>query len=162
MSKWRDLIEEVLAGCFFMIGCTLVVYGVIVRYVFNQPVFWVDEISTYFLLWGILLGWSMAEKAGKHISVGLLYDFLPGSVQLPISIFEKICSLLFSAFLSVASVILWFHYWNNSQVSINAQISLWIVYLIMPIASLLLLIRFLEELVHIIRTGEIPKGGGGH
>lgn len=108
------------------------------------------------------MGWSMAEKAGKHISVGLLYDFLPRSFQYPISIFEKICSLLFSAFLSVASVFLWLHYYNNSQVSTNAQISLWIVYLIMPLASLLLLIRFIEELVYIIRTGEIPTGGGGH
>lgn len=162
MSKWRNLIEEILAGGFFLIGCSLVVYGVIVRYVFNQPIFWVDEISTYFLLWGILLGWSMAERAGKHISVSLLYDFLPRKMQFSISIFEKICSLLFSAFLSVASIFLWLHYYNNSQVSTNAQISLWIVYLIMPIASLLLLIRFLEELSHIFRTGEIPTGGGGH
>ena len=160
MSKWRNLIEEFFAGAFFLIGCAAVVYGVIVRYVFNKPIFWVDEISTYLLVWGILLGWSIAAKKGKHVSVGILYDFLPKKYQYPISIFEKICSLSFSAFLTVASIFLWLQYFNNGQVSTNAQISLWIVYLIMPVGSILLGIRFLEELIHIIKTGEIPTGGG--
>jgi|GEM_PF-3652865 len=62
MSRWRDLIEEVLSGTFFLAGCALVVYGVTMRYVFHSPVFWVDEIFTYFLLWAIMLGWSLTEK----------------------------------------------------------------------------------------------------
>jgi len=160
LSKWRNLLEEFLAGTFFLTGCAAVVYGVIVRYVFNKPIFWVDEISTYLLVWGILLGWSMAEKKGKHVSVGILYEFLPKKYQYPISIFEKTCSFLFSIFLTVASIYLWLHYFNNGQVSTNAQISLWIVYLIMPLGSLLLGIRFFEELIHIIKTGEIPTEGG--
>lgn len=166
MGKWRDLVEEALAGIFFVIGCVLVVYGVIVRYVFNQPIFWVDEISTYFLVWGILLGWSIAEKDGHHISVGILYDFISRKWQYRISIFEKISNILFSLFLSAASIVLWLHYLKNSQVSLNAQISLWIVYLIMPIATILLFLRFLEELVGLFRKNSkqtqantLQKGG---
>ncbi|MGI6677603.1 MAG: TRAP transporter small permease [Dehalobacterium sp.] len=165
MSKWReirDIIEEILAGGFFLAGCALVVYGVIVRYLFHKPLFWVDEVSTYLLVWGILLGWSMAEKKGKHLSVGILYDFLPKRFQYVISIFEKICSLLFSAFLTAASYFLWLHYYNNGQISTNSQVELWLVYLIMPIGSILLGIRFLEELVNIIKTGEVPRGGDHH
>jgi C4-dicarboxylate transporter DctQ subunit len=165
VGKIRDRLEEILAGSFFCIGSFLVVYGVIMRYVFHAPLFWVDEISTYLLLWGILLGWSLAQQDGRHVCVDLLYAFLPKKWQYRIGVFEKICSILFCIFLFVASVTLWLHYVNNAQVSTNAQIKLWIVYLIMPLSSLMFLIRFIEEIISLIRGGidslkSIDIGGG--
>jgi len=166
MGKIRNRLEEFLAGTFFCIGSAMVVYGVIMRYIFHAPIFWVDEISTYLLLWGILLGWSMAQQDGRHICVDLLYAFLPKKLQYKISIFEKIVSVLFTLFLTVASVTLWLHYFNNSQVSTNAQIKLWLVYLIMPVSALTFLIRFVEDLVGLIRGGvdslKSVDLGGGH
>lgn len=154
MSKWRNLIEEVLAGTFFLTGCGLVVYGVVMRYVFHSPVFWVDEIFTYLLLWGIMIGWSLTEKEGRHIRVHLLYDFLPGKWQYRVSIFEKIVSLVFCGFFVYASTKLFLKYLESGQVSVNAHISLWIVAMIMPVAGILFALRFLEDLIFLLRKGK--------
>lgn len=157
MTKWRDLIEEILAGTFFLAGCALVVYGVVMRYVFENPIFWVDEIFTYLLLWGIMIGWSLTEKKGRHIRIHLLYDFLPSKWQYVVSIFEKIVSLVFCGFFIYASTVLFLKYMHTGQVSINAQISLWMVTLIMPVAGILFALRFLQDLITLIRKG---KGEG--
>ena len=167
-----DKLNKVLMGLedsvngFLLLSATVVLFiNVIMRYVFHAPLFWVDEISTYLLLWGILLGWSLAQQDGRHVCVDLLYAFLPKKWQYRIGVFEKICSILFCIFLFVASVTLWLHYVNNAQVSTNAQIKLWIVYLIMPLSSLMFLIRFIEEIISLIRGGidslkSIDIGGG--
>lgn len=154
MSRWRDLIEEALAGTFFLAGCALVVYGVTMRYVFHNPIFWVDEIFTYLLLWAIMIGWSLTEKKGRHIRIYLLYDYLPKHWQYRVSIFEKIISLVFCGFFIYASIVLFLKYLQTGQVSINAQISLWIVTLIMPLAGILFALRFLEDLISLIRKGQ--------
>lgn len=160
MKKWRDLVEEAVAGTFFVAGCALVVYGVIMRYVIHSPVFWVDEVSTYLLLWGTVLGWSLAEKAGRHIRVNLLYEFLSPRWRKGPDVFEKLISLGFCLFLLYASTVLVMKYAQTGQVSINAQIKLWIVYLVMPMAGLLLGARFLEELIQVIRNISTDGKGG--
>jgi len=150
LSKIRDILEEVFAGTFFCLGTILITYGVIMRYVFQTPVFWVDEISIYILLWGILIGWSMAAKHKRHVQVDVLYAIMPRKMQYYVTVFEKFVCVFFSFFMIYASYLLWIHYWANQQVSINAQVPLWIVFLVMPVATFLLGIRYLEEFIRIL------------
>lgn len=55
-QRFYSSFEDAFAGLFFFTGVTLIFYGVISRYFFKSPVFWVDEISTYILVWGCILG----------------------------------------------------------------------------------------------------------
>ena len=152
-KKIYSAVEETLAGTFFFTGVCLIFYGVVSRYVFKKPLFWVDEISTYILVWGCILGWSVAQRDGRHIRVGLLYEFLPPKVQRYVSIFASTASILFCLFLTYLGYVLETKYLQTGQRSLNTQFPLWAVYFFVPVAALMLCVRYVEELYHLLKDG---------
>ncbi|AEG16620.1 Tripartite ATP-independent periplasmic transporter DctQ component [Desulfofundulus kuznetsovii DSM 6115] len=153
LQRIYSVFEEAIAGIFFFAGVTLIFYGVISRYVFKNPLFWVDEISTYILVWGCILGWSIAQRDGRHIRVSLLYNYMPRKVQHYVSIFASIASILFCLFLTYVGYVLETKYLHTGQRSLNTQFPLWAVYFFVPIASFMLCIRYIEELYHLLKNG---------
>ena len=167
-----ELFEDIFSGTFFLSGVTLIFYGVIMRYIFKAPVFWVDEVSTYVLVWGAILGWSIAQRDGRHIRVTILYERFPVRVQRWVSIFSRSLSLLFCLFLAYLGFLLELKYLESHQLSINTQLPLWIAYFFVPVAALMLGLRFYVELRFLLKDGGaewiknrregIGTGGSGH
>ncbi|GAB6154611.1 TRAP transporter small permease [Desulfosporosinus burensis] len=167
-----ELFEDIFSGVFFLTGVTLIFYGVIMRYIFKTPVFWVDEVSTYVLVWGAILGWSIAQRDGRHIRVTILYDKFPVRVQRRISIFSRTLSFLFCLFLAYLGLLLEMKYLVSHQVSINIQLPLWIAYFFVPVAALMLGLRYILDLRFLLkdkgsewidkRLKDIEMGGSGH
>ncbi len=44
---------------------------VVLRYLFNHPVTWIEEISRYLFVWIVFLGSATAFRAGEHIKVDI-------------------------------------------------------------------------------------------
>lgn len=156
MQKIRqiyDLCEDVFAGVFFLAGVLLINYNVFTRYVFRKALVWGDEVSTYLLIWGGLLGWSIAQRHRRHIRVGLLYEFLTLPVQRYIDIFATLVSLGFCIFVSMAGCKLVAMYVDSGLSSINSGLPYWPIYLIMPISGVMLGFRYLDELYQLIKSG---------
>ncbi|UYZ12799.1 TRAP transporter small permease [Brevibacillus sp. WF146] len=150
MSKWREryaAFEDFLAGSLIVIGVALIFYGVVCRYVFNSPKAWVDEISTYFVVWGTLIGSAVALREGHHIQVDVLYDRLPASLQKVCNVFANALGVLFCfCFIFFGGKLLAL-YMETQQQSTDVGIFLWIVYLVIPLSGLMLGYRFLDNLL---------------
>lgn len=164
-QRFYSSFEDVFSGLFFFTGVSIIFCGVISRYVFKTPLFWVDEISTYILVWGCILGWSIAQRDGRHIRVSLLYDILSLKVQRYVSIFASISSIMFCLFLAYLGCLLEIKYMQTGQLSLNIQFPLWAVYFFVPIAALMLSVRYMEELHKLLKNGgrdwlEDRKAGG--
>lgn len=156
MSSFKKVyskFEDIFAGIFFFSGISLIFYGVICRYVFGSPLYWVDEISTYILVWGCILGWSIAQRDGRHIRVGILYDYLSVRVRWYISIFASFASIVFCFFLAYLGYVLEVKYLTSGQQSMNTQFPLWAVYVFVPVAALMLSARFVEEMYGLLKNG---------
>lgn len=153
LAKTWDLVEEVLSGVFFMIGITLIFYGVIMRYLFNMPSIWVDEFSVYFIIWGTVIGWSIAQRDKRHICVNILYDFVNIKTQRVLTIISNILGIVFCVFLAYAASMLEIDYIKTMQRSINTAFPLWVVYIFFPFASLILGMRFIQGLVLALKNG---------
>lgn len=66
-----------LAGLALLAMTGIVCFEIVSRYVFNEPTYWVTEISTYLLVGMTFLGLAVAQKDGSHIRVELLSNALP-------------------------------------------------------------------------------------
>ena len=64
---------------FFRSRCRAHFYGVIMRYIFNEPQAWVEELARYSIIWGTFLGFGLALRHNQHIQVDILYDKLKPS-----------------------------------------------------------------------------------
>jgi len=144
-------LEDMVSGSFLVTGLGLVFYGVIMRYFLEKPVFWADEIATYFVIWGTFLGLSVALREKRHIQVVLLYDRLPLKVRWVLSLFVSVLGTIFCIFFTYAGILLEQNYLMLGQTSLNSQTPLWIPYLIVPISVILFGLRFIAQLYELLR-----------
>ena len=69
--------EEAIAGVCVMIMCAMVFLHVVLRYVFNEPLSWSDEIAQYMMLWSVYLSVSWAVRERAHIPGNELHQSVP-------------------------------------------------------------------------------------
>jgi TRAP-type C4-dicarboxylate transport system permease small subunit len=65
-----------VAAAALIASMLLVVYAVVMRYFFNQPPAWVDEMVGYLLVAGVMLAGADALLQGDHIGVDILTERL--------------------------------------------------------------------------------------
>lgn len=144
-------IEEIFSSTFFTVGVALIFYGVIMRYVFNSPQAWVEEVARYTIIWGVFLGFGMALRHNQHIQVDILYDKLKPSMKRILDIVATVISIIFCSMYTYYGIVLVEARFHSGMVSLDVGIPMWIVYLILPLSGLLFLLRFIERLVHILK-----------
>lgn len=151
INKCWTLLEDILTGTFFISGLGLIFYGVVLRYVFKNPRPWVEEISMYCVIWGILFGLSIALRNNQHIAIDLVYEKLSAGLKRIVDFIANLVGVIFCLFLVYYSVILVVSTHKTGMVSMTVGIPMWTVYLILPMSGFLFLVRFIERLVKVIR-----------
>ncbi len=154
LYKVWGCLEEVLAGFFFTIGIALIFYGVIMRYIFNEPQAWVEELVRYTIIWGTFFGFSLALRHNQHIQVDILYDKVTPSVKHIIDIIANGVSIVFCVIYTYYGFILVENRYTSGMVSLDVGIPMWVIYLVLPISGILFLARFIERIINVIRRKE--------
>jgi len=98
MRKFNDLI---LAFCKYAIIAMVPVMTVIIfvqvvlRYVFQSPFSWAEELARYLLVWITCLGSAYAIRDGMHISISYLRNKLQGAAQTAVTAIIYVVTLGF-------------------------------------------------------------------
>lgn len=99
MIKWIDNITEITgkisAWLFFCIGL-IVAYEVFVRYVFNSPTIWVDELSAVTQIWATYIGTAFALKHKDMIIIDIAFRDPNTLIRKILETFSLFVILLFS------------------------------------------------------------------
>jgi len=76
-----DIVEVVVlvVVLVFLVGCTFA--GVVLRYVFNSPFTWMEEVQLASMVWLAFLGGSLAFRSQGHVAVEIVIDALPIGAQ---------------------------------------------------------------------------------
>ncbi|MCL1695323.1 MULTISPECIES: TRAP transporter small permease [unclassified Lysinibacillus] len=151
LHKVWGYLEEILAGTFFVAGVSLIFYGVIMRYIFNEPQAWVEELARYSIIWGTFFGFGLALRHNQHIQVDILYDKLKPSMKRVLDLVATGLSIVFCLIYTYYGFILVENRYTSGMISLDIGIPMWIVYLVLPISGALFLLRFVERLVNILR-----------
>jgi TRAP-type C4-dicarboxylate transport system permease small subunit len=151
----------VLAGIVAAFITVAVCAGIVTRFMFNRPMAWVIEISEYSLLYIAFLSAAWVMKNNKHVSVDLVYNsFSPKN---------KVISDLFTSILGglVFLIVTYFGF----KVTRNQYITKYftptfleapkfIVTLIIPVGSFLLLIQIIRKICrnfNLLIKGDFPQ-----
>ena len=110
-------LEEVIAGTCVMIMCGMVFLHVVLRYLFNTPISWSDEIAQYMMVWSVYLSVSWAVRERAHIRVMNFINLFPKSVQVGLTILSDFIWFLLGVFLTWQSILLEISFWENSYES---------------------------------------------
>ncbi|HFD16709.1 MAG TPA: TRAP transporter small permease [Rhodospirillales bacterium] len=146
-----DRLADLSAWLFFLVGLMLS-YEVVMRYFFNAPTIWAEELSRLAQVWATWLAAAWTLKNRRLIAVGILYDRLPpplrrlaaGFTLLFIAAFSAV-TLYYAVLITVESAQL------GRKTATMLDMPLWVAEIAVPIGVGLLLVQSLVELVRLWR-----------
>ena len=158
--KVFDWIESAFSALFFLVGISISLYSVFMRYIMESSQSWATEIYTMLLVWAIFIGFSTALKDDKHIAIDVLYDRFGPTMKKVSQVIILLIGLAFSIFIIWTGMDMVTTAYDQGIKTIDVGFPIWINYLIMPIAGTLLFIRFCEKAYKFFVKKEEVVGGG--
>ena len=126
-----------------------VIAQVVLRYIFNNPLTWSEELARYLFIWCAFLGWLVASRRHSHLAMKFVVDRLPGSVQTVIGVLIQAATLWFAWLLGSRGLQLVRNNWDVENVAV--PFNLGVVYLIEPIAAVVIAIYACIALTEALR-----------
>ncbi|QKY68301.1 TRAP transporter small permease [Lentibacillus sp. CBA3610] len=158
--KILDKIENTISIIFFLVGISISLYAVFMRYVMNSSQSWATEFFTMFLVWAIFIGFSTALRDDKHITIDILYERFNPVMKKISELLTLIVGIAFSLFFIWTGTDMVLTAYEQEITTLDAEFPIWINYLIMPIGGSLLLIRFVEKAFRFfVKKEELHEGG---
>jgi TRAP-type C4-dicarboxylate transport system permease small subunit len=110
MLKLRKVLDTFLVWAVCILTTVLLVVmsaQVLWRYVFNDPIYWSEELARYLFVWLTFLAASMAFRDHKHMAVDLIQPFLgPEARRWQQAIITGILAIFFVVVLIISPEIL--------------------------------------------------------
>lgn len=76
-----DYVEEVIAGVALVIIVASTCWGVVTRYITDQPAAWSGEVAGIAFAWLVFVGAAAGVKYGAHMSIDMLVVGLPAALR---------------------------------------------------------------------------------
>jgi len=135
---------------------TLIFMTVVMRYVFNSPLSWSDELATYLLVYITFLGAYIASNTDKLAKVELISNLFKGALGTAMKVLARLFSGALVGWIAFYGTKLFFSPIIQNQTSSAMRIPVKYVWWVLPVTMWLLLISELLGLLHIF----VPKKGG--
>lgn len=141
-------IETYLATIALIVFTTLVVFQVIMRYIFNSPPVWSEEIARYALVWFVYLSGSYAAKYQRHVKFNVIIDLIGKKIPLAQRIVSLLVFMLWLAFLIymlLLSIEMVKRQLISGQLAPASQIPMYFVYAGLPLGLSLMSFRVFQH-----------------
>lgn len=76
-----DYVEEVIAGAALVVVVAATCWGVLTRYITEQPAAWAGEVAGIAFAWLVFVGAAAGLKHGAHMSIDMLEVRLPAGLR---------------------------------------------------------------------------------
>ncbi len=140
-----DKIEGFLLINFMAIAITLTFVQVVLRYGFNAPLYWVEEVVLYSIICMSFIGISYGVKYQIHISVEVLKALIPAKFSRPLAVTTSILGLVFGLTLLYLGWKLTSLTFSRGQLSPALRIPIAWIYLVIPISGASTVFRYSLE-----------------
>lgn len=140
--------------CEFALFASIVLMAIvtalqIIFRIFFESLTWSEELTCFLLVLSSFLGTAVAFKRGAHISVTLVTDHFPPALQKAAAIFSKVVGLGFFIVIVWYGFVLCFA--ESYQLSPALEISMFWIYMILPVCSVIILVHLAYEIEQILK-----------
>lgn len=89
--RWLVWPAEHIAAAMVATMFVTFIYQVMMRYIFNAPAAWAEEICVIAWVWGVLWGTALITRGSDDIRIDLLRNAMPGRVRRRV---DAVCGLI--------------------------------------------------------------------
>lgn len=87
INRGMAKIEDVVTAAAFAIVFVVIAVGIILRFIFNNPIIWSEEFSRYTYVWIVWLGCASCASRNGHTRITVLCERFPLKVQRFLTVF---------------------------------------------------------------------------
>ncbi|MGJ9384380.1 TRAP transporter small permease [Salipaludibacillus sp. CF4.18] len=146
MKKKVLYLEEFLLILTLIVMVILIFGQVVGRYVFQTSPSWTEELARYIHIWQVWIGASYAIKLRRHLRIEAFVNLLNSFQQKIIETVSVIVWFVLAVFLAVTGSQIVLGSINFGQVTPAMQVPMWIVFLAIPLGSIGMVLRLIEQL----------------
>ncbi|MFC0200357.1 TRAP transporter small permease [Paracoccus rhizosphaerae] len=159
LNRIVDWIENVLVTALMLIATVVAIVQVVARYVFNNSLFWSEELILYSLITMSFLTMGMGVRYASHISVDAVYAFASPRTAKVLQIGAACLGLIFAAVLIWYGGRLVLNTSRMGQLSPAMRIPVGYIYAVIPAAGMFMVLRYLLVLRDLLagRVYEPPQ-----
>ena len=151
MEKLRNTLNKVLnllAGLSMTVMVVLTTYQVIVRYIFNAPSTWSEELVGYLFGWSTMLGATIVSGERGHMNIPIIIDRFSPTLRKAFHIFAEVIAFLFSATILVFGGIQVSRLAMGQQTS-SLGVAVGVFYWAMPLCGVVILLYSVMNIIGI-------------
>jgi len=154
MNSVVKVIEKIISVLFLSM-CAIGVVQVILRYVFDKPLYWAEEYTLSIFTWVSFVGAALALRKTQHARITLLIDKFPKAIKKKVEIGGHVLVIIMSVMLFYQSI-----KYNGLAYTIKLsalRVPQSMVSFAITFASVMMFIFSIEAIVNLIRNKEEPK-----
>lgn len=146
---------DIYIACICLALLIFVVFSnVVLRYLFNAPYQWGEEVEMMLIVWLIWYGGSCAFRMGSQICVDMVLSLLPQKVQKVINVLIYVLSLVILLFLAKQGFAYVVQLAQTNRVTESLHISRAVIYSCMPIGCVLMALNMTYAAVKEFKGGK--------
>ncbi len=152
VSRLNDALGVV--GALILVAMLLIIaIGVLMRYTFNSPISWADQVATYGLVYVTFIGAPRVLARRGHVAVDILETSLNPLRQKMLKVFVDVVGTLYClAFTALACRELWRVASRGAEFQDAFTLPQWVVYAVIPLGAALLSLQFFANLLADLRV----------
>lgn len=151
-DKVWTTIEYYIVGILSLTAILIGFYGIIMRYIFVQPIGWSEEVIIYLMAWALLIILSPVQRDNEHIRLDMLYNRYPQKAKPFVDLFIILISLIFVAVVIIYGLQIVESLKVTNQLSQSTlQMPLWIIRLSVPVGFALFGARLIQSTIVVFR-----------
>ena len=156
---WRVLEEpEILLGQIILfVFVALTSLQVVLRYVFNAPLTWPEELNAILLVWLTFIGATGLARRDGHIRVELVEEWCGQKVSLALDLIFHVITIAFLVYLVIGGWYMFQELEYERTPALRWKLSY--VYAIVPVAAAVMIVIYLRL---IVRTARLLLGRHRH
>jgi C4-dicarboxylate transporter, DctQ subunit len=147
-----SIINRYIAAIGISGGVALAFGNVVARYVFDSSLTWAAELTVYLFLWSTFFGAAYCFKQDAHINISILLEIVSPITAKTLMITSHVITLLFLFIVAYYGLqyVLFVH--ELEEVSVDLEVPMWIVYLVIPVSFLFASYRVGEKIYELLKT----------
>ena len=141
-------LDFILSGAAFIMLVLVTFVGVIMRYLFNNPLVWQEEMQLALVIWVVFFGASATFRTGGHVAIEIIVDSMPGKVRRVVEILGYLITCVVLLYLLKSSMNLVLQMITTGRMTNILRVPYQFIYGAFPVSCVLMIINYTYSIYH--------------